>query len=592
LFFDLLNRGNKRSLQFFNDAPASNDSMSAAEAGNGFLLRQGYTILAVAWQGDVLPGDGRMTIRLPVARQPDGSLVTARIRVEFIVDRKGIACLPLSGKQATHSYPSVSLDTADTTLVRRRYPQSDAEPIASDRWAFALLQGGGVARASGGDITSGEQGLVPSPTHITLHAGFEPGWIHQLTYTARDPLVLDLGFVAVRDAVNALRQDGGAGLARAPIEKAYCWGRSQSGRAIRDFIHRGFNEGVAGRRIFDGMLSHIAGAGKTTMNRFTNLVIAASRQYEDHLNPADRFPFSYASCTDHLTGRTDAILKRPSTDPLVIHTQTASEYWQRRGSLVHTDTAGNDLAQPGNVRIYSWVSSQHWADPLLREPTRGNYRNAGNVVATSFFFRATLQMLDRWASEGVEPPPSRVPRRDDGTLVTYEGWLRGFPQIPGVAVPRSPNMLHLVDYGAGYDQGREIAEPPAVDPERFYPVLVPRPDHDGNDEGGLRAPMVTAPLGTYTGWNIRARGHGGGLMYDFLGSYLPLPDTPDERVNTGDPRRSIVERYGDAEGYVAAIRAAAERLAAEGFILAEDVERIAAAAANWNRPRHEVRLPH
>jgi hypothetical protein len=161
LFFDLLNRGNKRSLQFFNDAPASNDSMSAAEAGNGFLLRQGYTILAVAWQGDVLPGDGRMTIRLPVARQPDGSLVTARIRVEFIVDRKGIACLPLSGKQATHSYPSVSLDTADTTLVRRRYPQSDAEPIASDRWAFALLQGGGVARASGGDITSGEQGLVP-----------------------------------------------------------------------------------------------------------------------------------------------------------------------------------------------------------------------------------------------------------------------------------------------------------------------------------------------------------------------------------------------------------------------------------------------
>lgn len=589
LFFDLLNRGNKRAIQFFNDAPPSNDPLSAAQAGNGFLMRQGYAVLAVAWQGDALPGDGRMTIRLPVAHRKDGSRLTGRIRAEFIVD-KPTACLPLSGKHATHSYPAASPDPSQATLVRRRYPDSTPEPIPADRWAFALMQGAGRVPGVVGDLTGGEQGLTPSPAHLTVQDGFQPGWIYQLTYTACDPLVLDLGFLAVRDAVSALRHEADTPL-RGRIEKAYCWGRSQSGRAIRDFLHRGFNADAMGRRVFDGMLCHIAGAGKTAMNRFSNLVLPAARQYEDHLNPGDRFPFSYATSTDHLTGRTDAILSRPATDPLVIHTQTASEYWQRRGSLVHTDTQGNDLPQPENVRLYAWVSSQHWADPLLRAPQHGNSQNYPNVVATSFFFRATLVLLDRWASLGEAPPGSRVPNRADGTLVDVETWQQGFPAIPGLALPSDANPLCVIDYGPDYDSGREIREPLVVHTDRAYAVLVPRPDADGNDLGGLRAPMVQAPLGTYTGWNLRARGQGHGALHDFIGSYIPLPETADERRHTGDPRSSIVERYGDPAAYVGAIRAAAEGLAAERFILAEDVERIAAAAADWGRPRHDVRLP-
>src|SRR5262249_57620335 len=107
------------------------------------------------------------------------------------------------------------------------------------------------------------------------------------------------------------------------------------------------------------------GAGMTSINeRFANLTTCGGQQYEDHYNSADRFPFAYASSKDHLTGRTDAILKRPQTDPLVMHTQTATEYWQRHGSLVHTDCEGNDLREPETVRIYLWASSQHFADPL------------------------------------------------------------------------------------------------------------------------------------------------------------------------------------------------------------------------------------
>ena len=165
--------------------------------------------------------------------------------------------------------------------------------------------------------------------------------------------------------------------------------------------------------------------------RFANAVVSGGQQYEDHFNPADAFPFSYAETTDHLTGRGDAILKRPETDPLVIHTQTSTEYWQRRGSLVHTDTRGNDLPQPPNARVYFWASSQHFADPIAKPLERGILQNFLNTVATSMLFRAMIEAMDRWATTGAVPPDSRIPRRADGTLVTIDEWRRQFPAIPG-----------------------------------------------------------------------------------------------------------------------------------------------------------------
>jgi len=116
-------------------------------------------------------------------------------------------------------------------------------------------------------------------------------------------------------------------------------------------------------------------------------------------------------------------------------------------------------------------------------------------------------------------------------------------------------------------------------------------DRDGNDIAGVRPPMVAAPLGTYTGWNLRARGFGHGMQLRFEGSYIPFAETQSERAATGDPRPAILERYPDQAAYVAAITAAARELAAQGLMLEEDVERCAAAAADWGRPRHAVTLP-
>ena len=157
-------------------------------------------------------------------------------------------------------------------------------------------------------------------------------------------------------------------------------------------------------------------------------------------------------------------------------------------------------------------------------------------------------------------------------------------------LPHAPNELPLTDFGEGFGEGL-VSESPKISSNASYTVLVPAVDADGNDLAGARAPMVAAPLATYTGWNLRARGFGHGAMHEFSGSTIGLPDTPAEGAATGDPRPSIAERYANADAYVAAIRAAAEALVEKRLMLAEDVERCVAAAAGWDRPRHDIRLP-
>ncbi len=594
VFFDWGNRGNKRMLQYFNDALHSNDPISPAHAGNGFLMRRGYTVVFGSWQGDLLPGDGRMLLDLPVARQPDGSPVTGMVRTEFIASTPGVTGFTLSGRGSTRSHPTVSLDTDKAQLTRRRYATDERQPVPADRWMFARME-----NAGGLDGLGEDRGLVSSDTHIYLPEGFEPGWIYELVYEGRDPLVMGLGHVAVRDMVSFLKhgardadgQENPLG-PQGTIEKAYGYGRSQTGRCIRDFICRGFNADHENRRVFDGLMPHVAGAGGKWLNqRFANAVVAGGQQHEDHYNPADRFPFAYAECTDHNTGRTDAILKRPDTDPLVIHTQTGTEYWQRRGSLVHTDTQGNDLPEPAGVRIYHWSSTQHTADPRQERPRKAVTDHYLNVAQTSMLFRAHLDALDKWATNDEAPPPSRHPKRADGTLVAMEEWRTQFPAIPGATVPREPNQLPHMDFGPDEANGVLGQEPPIVHDERGYTVLVPAVDADGNDIAGVRCPMVQAPLGTYMGWNIRARGFGEGAMHEFSGGYIPLPEDEQVRAATGDPRLSILARHGSPAGYAAAIGRAARELVSQRLMLEEDVDRCVARAAGWSRPLHDVNLP-
>jgi hypothetical protein len=225
-------------------------------------------------------------------------------------------------------------------------------------------------------------------------------------------------------------------------------------------------------------------------------------------------------------------------------------------------------------------------------PKHGQCQQLENVVWTSMLFRALLDAMDAWATHGTAPPASRIPRRSDGTGLTFFEWAARFPALPGVALPREACRAPLLDFGEDFDTTGVITrEPPGVTDAVGYTVLVPAPDADGNDLGGVRVPMVAAPLATYTGWNLRARGWAPGALHEYSGSTIPFPETPEEAAATGDPRASVQQRYGNAAGYVSAIEAAARELVAARLMLEEDVPRATAAARNWHAPRHEVKLP-
>ena len=565
LVYDVMNRGNKRILQFFNDAPHSNAPSSIEHAGNGFLMRRGYTVLWSAWQGDLLPGDGRMTMQLPIAALPD-SPITGVVRAEFIAEAPGIVSFPLSGNPYTRSYEAASLDTHTATFTCRAYQDDPRQTMPPASWQFAAPDVNGQWR--------------PSATDCYLPEGFRPGWIYELLYPAHRPLILGLGFTGLRDLVSFLRHaehdaDGTPNPLRHQgigLERTYAWGRSQSGRFLREFVYRGWNQDAHGRRVFDGMMPHVTGAGRVTLNYRFAQPGRYPRQHEDHLYPSDQFPFAYTTSTDPFSGHTDVLLKRPETDPLVLHTQTSSEYWQRRGSLVHTDAFGLDLPEHPRARIYLFASSQHFAAPQ-GVPQRGTHQHLSNPLNTTPLLRALLDALDQWATHSTPPPASRIPTRRDATLVPAAVVQTHFPPLPGVTCPSAANRLYLQDYGPHMIKGYFDHEPPVVDVSKAYAVLVPLVDTDGNDVPGIRTPHIEVPLATCTGWNIRPEGCGAGAMASIIGSYLPLAKTAAQRRATADPRPAVEERYRSRFDYVRQIARAAQALVEARLLLEEDADR-------------------
>jgi hypothetical protein len=566
LLFEFANRGSKFALRFFNDSPAGDALQGELDAGNGFLFRQGFIVAWLAWQGDLLPGDDRLLFDAPVALAGDVP-VTGHVRREFIVESEGIFCQPLGGTVTTRGYPSFRTDNAGATLTRRRSPQDQRQLVPQARWRFARED-----RAVHGT----ERAITPDSSYLYLDEGFERGWIYELVYVARDPLVLGLGYVAVgRFLAHLRKQPQSLPLLGGPIEKVYAWGHSQSSRVLRDFVYGGFNADDDGLRICDGAIVHGSGAGRMWLNhRFANGSSMAGQQFEEHHNFADRFPFGYGMTTDRLTGRADAICKRPATDPLLMQIQTSSEYWQRRASLVHTDALGEDIDPPGNVRIYHLASAQHFP-PIPGETTNQEIicSNPVNDLEANFFLRALLVSLDRWATDGTLPPDSRYPKRRDETLVSYEKWCEQFPTVPGAAVPSAPNKFPLLDFGPTAAEG-VLTEPPTCLIENAYPIFVPAVDADGNEIAGLRSPLLEAPSATHTGWNVRGPGQGEGWMYRFAGSAFAFATTKQARLSTADTRLSLEERYVDPDDLHRRVIEAALQLCAVGLLLAEDVDRI------------------
>jgi hypothetical protein len=566
LFYDVNNRGNKLALGAFNDA-GGNDPRSLADAGNGYLLREGYSVLWCGWNGDVLPGGGRLLIGLPIAKDGERA-ITGKVHAEITVDAPSYSQPFYWGN--SDPYPSTSLENAGAALTMRPERGSPAVEVPRDRWAFARFENGQA---------------VPDPKHLYIHEGFKPGWLYELVYEARDPRVTGLGFAAVRDAVAFFRREsldggGASNPLRGAIERAFVFGISQSGRFIHHFIYEGFNADERGRRVFDGAFSHVGGGGKGLFNaRFAQTTRHGS-QHEDNFSPADVFPFTTVTQEDPLTGERGEVLARARAAgcvPKLFFTTTSTEYWTRAASLLHTDVEGKRDVEPDpSVRIYFFTGGQHGNTASME---KGIYENPRNVIDHRPLLRALLAALDRWVSEGTEPPPSRFPRIADGTLVDLQAYRSGFPRVPGVRVPEHLFEPLRLDLGPRWKTAG-IADVVPPRPGAPYRTLVPAVDADGNERAGIRLPDVAVPWAAFCGWNTRASSAGAeGRLARWAGSTLPFARTAAERAASGDPRPSIRERYPTRADYLARIQAAALDLEKEGFLLEEDVVRILRIAA-------------
>ena len=572
LFYDVNNRGNRTALQRFNDATSDPDPSTLAHAGNGFLMRQGYTVVWSGWQGDLEPAGGLLTADLPEALE-EGHRLRGTVRQEFIVDRQGVLSMPLGGAPSTRPYEATSLDTSQTglsqvSLTRRERETDPRQLVPPQEWAFATVEQGSAA---------GEAKVTPSAAHLYVKSGFQPGWIYELIYETEGSRVMGLGLVGIRDLVAFLRYEaedtqGTPNPLAGAVEKAYGYGSSLCARVLRQSIYDGYNADPQGRRVFDAVYPHVSGGGRLFANIRFAQVGRFPRQHEEHLWPSERYPFAYSAVPDPFSEDLDSVLKRPESDPLVMHTHTGTEYWQRHASLGHTDPRnGDDLELPETVRLYALSSAQHGGAP-------DGSQQLANTMTVSPFLRANLVLMDRWASARTPPPPSRLPLRADGTLAPPEEVLERFPKIPGVNTPAGPSRLPRYDYGPDFHRGIVTQHPPAPVSGQEYHLQVPQVDADGNEEGGLRSPEIQAPVGTHTGWSLRKAGLAEGELYSLTGSFIPFARTRAEREAAGDPRPSVQERYGTHAGYVRAVARAVEGLVAQEFLLEEDAERYVAAA--------------
>jgi hypothetical protein len=572
ILFDVDNRGNKLALWTFNGAKPNNNPFTGEDAGDGLLMREGYSVLWTGWNGDVMDdGKDRMLVQLPIA-QEDGKPIVGKIHLEFLVDEPTKSWVfGWSPWGTAAAYPTVDINDPSAVLTMRPSRAEPALELPRDQWAFARWEEGRV---------------VPDPKSLFVREGLRPGWLYDLIYTGANPRVAGLGLAAVRDTVSFFRYEsadtrGTRNPLAGSIEQAIIFGISQSGRMINHFIYDGFNTDTEKRIVFDGAMAHVSGPGRGLFNHRFGLATVYGSQHQGNLVPSDEFPFTTVSQRDPLSGKEGDVLAAARASgqvPKIFYIQSSTEYWSRGASLLHTDVGGQRDVEPDpNIRIYLVTGSQHLgAGP----PTRGIAQNPRNILDDRTpVLRGLLAAMNRWVCNQQEPPASRYPRIADQTLVSLETFRLAFPALPEVNTPQVIYQPLRLDFGPRWEKERiaDIVPPKIGSP---YRALVPMVDSNGNELAGIRLPDVSVPLGTFTGWNLRAAPHGAeGMLSNLDGSYIAFARNAEERRETKDPRPAVLERYPVREVYLSQFVEAALKLQAEGFLLPEDTVNLIRAAS-------------
>jgi hypothetical protein len=533
LVLDVVNRGNPVAIRNTDLGPAR----LPEKESQGWLLQQGYSIVSCGWQHNVPAGTERLGLQAPEAEDAHGRRMTGQLRSVLQVSAPtnvvGVADEP-SGVEHV-AYPVADVNDPTATLTARDYPLGPPRLVPRQDWHF-----------------------TSDRTNVRYAAGFAPGTIYEITYTAQGAPLTGVGFAALRDVVSFLRfaprSEGNP--CAGSIDYALAFGGSQTGRLMRHLLYEGWCVDEDERLVVDGVLTLIAGPIRTEANmRFGQPSFIGTD------SPGFAFPFTDAIQTDPQTRVTDGLLKNLRQQgklPKVMHINTSAEYANVAVALIHLAADGQaDADIPDNVRIYHMAGTHHGGGtlPLTNRIFDSVAAYYNNSVDYRPLVRAAFHNLDLWSTQAQVAPASRYPRWADGTLVEREALRQATTSLPGPGMPRERLYPTQRPDGAS------------------YPDLLPAVDTDGNEVSGIRLPDVAVPLGTYTGWNPRHASIGGTAMNLLLnGSTIPFYATAAQRRTAGDTRPSITERYASREAFLTSIRESARQLVLERYVLETDVD--------------------
>jgi hypothetical protein len=527
-FIEVSNRGGKGLLPMFNFADGANDPHTAAQFGDGFLLKHGFTLAWIGWEFDLPDTPGLLKLEAPVATD-HGKTITGLVRSEWTGEKK-VSVISL-GDRNQRAYAVADQNDPENKLYVRDRVRGQRTLLARSSWRFEDAR------------------------HVALDGGFEPGRIYEVVYRAKDPVVAGLGFAAIRDFTSFLKHGANdqIGDEHARVKRAVGFGISQDGRFLRTLLYQGFNTDEQGGRVFDAVWSHVGGGGRGSFNERFAQPSRDGHPFMNVLYPVDIPPFD----TESLLGPERAA----GTVPKLFLTNGSYEYWGRCASLTHTtDDGRRDLVPPPESRIYFLAGSQHGHGSIPPHPSPT--QNQGSVTDYRYAMRALLVRIQEWVAQDKEPPPSQIPTISAGQLVDVS--KLAFPSIPGVAVPSRPKLAYRIDFAV---------QPP--NPAEPFTTLVPQVDTDGNETSGIRLPEIAVPLGTYTGWNLRSPSIGApDEMFSMIGSFIPFAKDKAARERAHDPRRSVAERYDSEDDFLKKIEDSARSLVAGRLLLPEDVESI------------------
>jgi hypothetical protein len=505
-----------------------------------WIVKQGFTVMTVGWEFDLPAQPGKMRIEVPSARNKDGSAIRGVVSATFTLDKS----------EDEHTLTDLA----------------DYQPVDSDGPESRLLVRTRMAYPGGSEVPRKSWSMKGS--RLRLEGGFEPGKTYEVFYLAEAPPLAGLGYAAIRDAVAWLKHDAGS---LAPIKHAYAFGSSQCGRFLRDFVYLGFNTDEQSRQALDGVMAHVAGAGRLVLNQRWSTPRAVAGFY------TASYPFSDTAQTDADSGHAEGLLEnsRVKHPPKIFYTNTSAEYWGagRVAALTHTTADGTkDIAFPENVRSYFFAGTQHGASGF---PPTAQAKGAplANPVNASAVLTALRLAMHRWVTDGTVPPPSVYPKLADGTLSPVTA-VR-FPTILGMGNPRllkAGGRVRNPQWADGAGAGSEL------------PLLVPQVDADGNDIAGIRMPDVAVPLGTATGWVFRPSSLGSPLEPVLLrGAWVPLAATRERREAAQDPRPAMSERYASHEAYLSQVKDVLQKLISQRFLSEQDLEpQLKQSGARWD----------